>query len=52
MLRTHFAAVYGSDPEEWGTISYYRIDATWLVGFAMTDAEMAEIEAAREARGR
>jgi pyridoxine/pyridoxamine 5'-phosphate oxidase len=51
MLRNHFAATYGSDPEDWGTITYYRIDATWLVGFAMTDAEMAEIEAARQARG-
>jgi pyridoxine/pyridoxamine 5'-phosphate oxidase len=51
MLRSHFIATYGQDPEQWGRIAYCRIDASWLVGFAMTDAEMAEIEAAREARG-
>jgi pyridoxine/pyridoxamine 5'-phosphate oxidase len=50
MLRAHFTATYGSDPEEWGSIAYYRIDAGWLVGFAMTDAEMAQIEAERAAR--
>lgn len=36
-LREHFAAHYDSDPESWGTIAYYRIDADWLVAFAMTD---------------
>lgn len=51
MLRAHFTATYGSDPEEWGTIAYFRINAAWLVGFAMTDAEMAQIEADRAARG-
>jgi pyridoxine/pyridoxamine 5'-phosphate oxidase len=50
MLRQHFIATYGSDPEQWGVIAYCRIDADWLVAFAMTEAEMAEIEAAREAR--
>jgi hypothetical protein len=49
-LRQHFQRVYGSDPEEWGTIAYVRIDADWLVGFAMTDDEMAQIEAERAAR--
>jgi pyridoxine/pyridoxamine 5'-phosphate oxidase len=51
MLRAHFIATYGSDPEDWGTIAYSRIDADWLVAFAMTDAEMAEIEAERAKRG-
>lgn len=51
MLREHFADVYGSDPEDWGTgIAYVRIDAIWMVAFAMTDAEMAQIEADRAAR--
>jgi pyridoxine/pyridoxamine 5'-phosphate oxidase len=50
MLRQHFTATYGSDPESWGSIAYCRIDAAWLVAFAMTDAEMAEIEADRRAR--
>jgi hypothetical protein len=27
-----------------------RIDASWFVAFAMTDDEMAEIEAQRDAR--
>jgi hypothetical protein len=52
MLREHWVQTYGSDPEEWGDIAYFRIDAAWLVGFAMTDAEMIEIEAARLERQR
>jgi ribosomal protein L35AE/L33A len=40
VLRAHFAETYGGDPENWGNeIAYCRIDATWLVAFAMTDAE-------------
>ena len=50
MLRDHFIATYGSDPEDWGDIAYVRIDADWMVGFAMTDEEMAQIEADRAAR--
>jgi hypothetical protein len=50
MLREHFIATYDADPESWGEIAYVRIDADWLVGFAMTDAELREIEAARAAR--
>lgn len=50
MLRDHFTATYGADPETWGTIAYLRIDATWLVAFAMTDDELAKIEAERAAR--
>jgi Pyridoxamine 5'-phosphate oxidase len=49
-LREHFVAVYGADPEDWGEIAYFRIDAEWLVGFAMTDDEMAAIDADRAAR--
>jgi hypothetical protein len=52
MLREHFIDVYEHDPETWGNIAYYRIEADWMVGFAMTESEMAEIEAAREARRR
>jgi hypothetical protein len=50
MLREHFVATYGVDPETWGSIAYFRIDAGWLVGFAMTDEEIAGIEADRAAR--
>lgn len=52
-LREHFTSTYGSDPETWGSsIAYYRIDPDWLVAFAMTDAEQAAIDAARDARSR
>lgn len=47
MLRDHFTDEYGVSPETLGEIAYFRIDAHWMVGFAMTDEEMAEIEAAR-----
>jgi hypothetical protein len=50
MLRAHFTEVYGMPPEDLGDIAYFRIDAEWLVGFAMTPDEMAEIEAAARAR--
>jgi hypothetical protein len=50
MLHAHFAEVYGVSPESLGDIAYFRIDADWLVGFAMTPDEMAEIEAAARAR--
>jgi hypothetical protein len=51
MVIDHFAETYGQSPEEWGVgILYARIDATWLVGFAMTDAEMGDIEKARQER--
>lgn len=49
-LREHFIATYGADPEEWGRIAYFRIDARWLVAFAMTDEEMARIETEKAAR--
>lgn len=48
VLREHFIAHYGSDPDTWGgDIGYYRIDADWLVAFAMTAQEQAEIDARR-----
>ncbi|MDQ2748809.1 MAG: pyridoxamine 5'-phosphate oxidase family protein [Actinomycetota bacterium] len=50
MLREHFTSTYGSDPEDWGSIAYVRLDASWLVAFAMTDAEMVKIEADKAAR--
>jgi hypothetical protein len=61
MVRGHFAETYGQSPEDFGEgIFYARIDADWLVGFAMTPEEEVEIEkqrverearrAAREAR--
>lgn len=50
MLREHFTVTYGADPEDWGSITYLRIEASWMVAFAMTDGEMAEIEAERAAR--
>ena len=50
LLWEHFVATYGSDPDEWGTIAYCRLDADWMVAFAMTDDEMAKIEADKAAR--
>lgn len=54
MVVDHFVETYGRSPEEWGIGIYYaRIDAAWLVGFAMTadeEAEMDEQRRAREAR--
>jgi hypothetical protein len=51
MVIDHFLATYGQSPEDFGVGIYYaRIDADWLVGFAMTDEEAAEIEKQRAAR--
>jgi pyridoxine/pyridoxamine 5'-phosphate oxidase len=33
MLHDHFVATYHADPDDWGTIAYFRIDARWLVAF-------------------
>jgi pyridoxine/pyridoxamine 5'-phosphate oxidase len=33
MLHDHFVATYHADPEDLGTIAYFRIDAHWLVAF-------------------
>jgi hypothetical protein len=46
LLRQRFVEFYGTAPEELApTIAYVRIDAVWMVAFAMTDAEQAEIAA-------
>jgi nitroimidazol reductase NimA-like FMN-containing flavoprotein (pyridoxamine 5'-phosphate oxidase superfamily) len=51
MIRDHFAATYGQSPEDWGIgIFYGRVDADWLVAFAMTPEEEAEIAKARHDR--
>jgi hypothetical protein len=54
MLIDHFAETYGQSPEEFGIgVFYARIDATWMVGFAMTpeeEVEMAKAAVEREAR--
>ncbi|MGN6605523.1 MAG: pyridoxamine 5'-phosphate oxidase family protein [Jatrophihabitans sp.] len=46
----HFGEVYGTGPDAWAGAAWFRIDADWLVGFAMTDEEMARIEADRASR--
>lgn len=52
MVIDHFVKTYGMSPEGLADGIYYgRIDAGWLVAFAMTDQEMADIEAQRAARG-
>lgn len=50
MLIDHFVTTYGQSPEAWGDIYYARIDADWLVGFAMTPDEEAEIARQRAER--
>lgn len=51
MVVEHFVETYGQSPEDWGIGIYYaRIDAAWLVGFAMTPEEEAEIEKQRRER--
>lgn len=49
-LHEHFVATYGMDPSDLGDIYYARIDADWLVGFAMLPEE--EVEIAQAARDR
>jgi hypothetical protein len=51
MYIDHFIDTYGVSPEELAPgIFYARIDADWLVGFAMTAEEEAEFEQARRER--
>src|SRR3954470_20079108 len=51
MINDHFIETYGMSPEDLADgIFYGRIDADWLVGFAMTAEEEAEIERARQER--
>jgi hypothetical protein len=48
MLADHFSDTYGMSPEDLADgIFYARIDAFWLVGFAMTAEEERDIERAR-----
>jgi hypothetical protein len=49
-LIEHFVETYGQSPQEWGDIFYARIDADWLVAFAMTPEE--EVQIARAAAER
>ena len=50
-LTDHCIRVYGQSPLEWGPdIAYLTIEPSWFVGFAMTDAELAEIEAQKAER--
>ena len=45
MVTEHFRDVYGQSPEEWASdILYARIDPHWMVAFAMTADEQAEID--------
>jgi len=51
MIIDHFIETYGMSPEDLADgIFYARIDADWLVGFAMTEDEMVEIEKAKRER--
>jgi nitroimidazol reductase NimA-like FMN-containing flavoprotein (pyridoxamine 5'-phosphate oxidase superfamily) len=50
MALDHFIDTYGQSPEDWGDIYYARIDAHWLVGFAMTPDEEAEMAKQRQER--
>jgi hypothetical protein len=50
-LAARFHEVYGQSFDDWGVdIAAFRIDARWMVAFAMTDEEMAAIEAERAER--
>jgi hypothetical protein len=43
--------VYGQSPENFGDgIAYVRIESSWMVGFAFSEAEMAAFLAEREER--
>jgi len=48
-LIDHCTTVYGRSPETFGEgVVYVRIDATWLVGFAFSEQEMAAFLKERE----
>jgi hypothetical protein len=50
-LSRHWIATYGQSADTLGDdIAYLQITPSWLVGFAMTDAEMAQIEADKQVR--
>jgi hypothetical protein len=51
MVTDHFVETYGGAPEEMApSIFYARIDAIWMVAFAMTPDEQTEIEKAAAER--
>ncbi len=52
LITDRFLEVYGQAPDDFGDIYYARIDAHWLVGFAMTPQEQREIERQRAERER
>jgi Pyridoxamine 5'-phosphate oxidase len=50
-LNEHWVQMYGASFDTLSDdIAAFRIDPSWLVGFAMTDDEMTEVEAAVAAR--
>lgn len=50
-LEAHCVRTYGQSPQEWGgDIAYLQIEPAWMVTYAMTDEELAEIEADKAAR--
>lgn len=50
MLYEHSILTYGMEPGTDWPGDYFRIDPHWMTGFAMTDEEMIQIEAAKAAR--
>jgi hypothetical protein len=51
MIADHFVETYGMSPDDLTDDAFYaRIDADWLVGFAMSREEEAEMEKARQER--
>lgn len=51
MFDAHLRLMYGQSPDEWADeIVFLRVDADWMVGFAMTDEEMLEVQTAASAR--
>ncbi len=50
-LLEHWVVMYGASFDTLGDdIACYGVDAEWLVGFALTDAEMVEVEQMEQAR--
>ena len=49
----HLVRAYDQSPSEWadfGEIVYLRVEPHWMVGLAMTDDELGEVDAARTRR--
>jgi hypothetical protein len=50
-LVEHWIGCYGQSPDSLGEdIIYLRVGASWLVAFALTEVEMEQITADRQAR--